>query len=88
MIALTCIATCSITAMMKFVFQDIDVLKVEVVLDVVDVASDIPTEEIYDSSIAEIYPMSLGIFLLYLSFFCLRLINLSLSFRAHGPRRP
>jgi len=73
---------------MKFVFQDIDVLKVEVVLDVVDAASDITAEEIYDSSIAEIYRMSLGIFLLYLSFFCLRLIILSLSFRAHGPGRP
>ena len=69
MIALTCIATCSITAMMKFVFQDIDVLKVELVLNVVDIASDITPKEIYDSSVAEIRSMSLRIFLLYLSLF-------------------
>ena len=88
MIALTCIGTRSITAMMKFVFQDIDVLKVELVLDVVDIASDITPKEIYDSSVAEICSLSLRIFLLYLSLFCLRSIVLSLSFRAHWPWRP
>jgi hypothetical protein len=88
LIALAGIATRSITAMMKFVFQDIDVLKVEVILNIVDVTSDITSKEIYDLTIAEISSTSLGIAVLYLAFFCLWLTILSLSFRAHRPWRP
>lgn len=88
LIALAGITTRSITAMMKFVFQDIDVLKVEVILNIVDVTSDITSKEIYDLTIAEISSTRLGIAVLYLAFFCLWLTILSLSFRAHGPWRP
>lgn len=61
MIALTCIATSSITAVMKFVFQDIDILKVEIILNIVDIASVVTSKEIYDLTIAEIASMNLGI---------------------------
>jgi len=61
LIALTCIATSSITAVMKFVFQDIDILKVEIILNIVDIASVVTSKEIYDLTIAEIASMNLGI---------------------------
>jgi len=46
---------------MKFVFQDIDILKVEIILNIVDIASVVTSKEIYDLTIAEIASMNLGI---------------------------
>ena len=85
LVALTCIATSSIAAMMKFVFQDIDILKVEIILNIMDIASVITSEKINDLTIAEISTKYLGIAVLHLAFFWLWLLVISLSFGAPGP---
>lgn len=88
LIALTSIATCCITAVVEFVFQDVDVLKVEFVLNVVNIASVVSSKEINDLTIAEIASTSLGIAMLGLAFFWFWLLILSFSFGTHRSRRP